>query len=176
MTLTERLIAPGATRGEAVLSFGTAFAGCALSVALGSAAGLPPLAVVVIAVVAFDLYGGAVVNATHAAKLWFHRQGRTARHHLGFVAIHVQPFVLAWAVPGFTWTAAAVIYASALAAALVVTAVPLPLRRPAAFAATALALVWTTAMVAVPGALAWFAPVLLIKLLLAHLLPEEAAR
>ncbi|MFD1930168.1 hypothetical protein ACFSKW_01620 [Nonomuraea mangrovi] len=175
MTLTERLIAPGATRGEAVLSFGTAFAGGALSVALASTAGLPPLALVVIAVVAFDLYGGAVVNATRAAKLWFHRQGRTRVHHVGFVAIHVQPFVLAWAVPGFTWTAAAAIYASVLVAALAVTAVPLPLRRPAAFAATALALVWTTAMVAVPGVLAWVAPLLLIKLLLAHLLPEEAA-
>ncbi|MFE3451722.1 hypothetical protein ACFXJ8_22640 [Nonomuraea sp. NPDC059194] len=174
MTLTEHLIAPGATRGEAVLSFGTAFAGGALSVALALTAALPAPAVAVIAVIAFDLYGGAVVNATHAAKLRFHRRGRTARHHVGFVAVHVQPFVLAWAVPGFTWTAAAVIYASALAAALAVTAAPLPLRRPAAFAATALALVWTTA-VAVPGALAWFAPVLLIKLLLGHLLPEEAA-
>ncbi|MEU4547690.1 hypothetical protein [Nonomuraea dietziae] len=176
MTMTDRLIAPGATRGEVVVSFGTAFAGAALSVALAVGAGLPALAVGVIAVVAFDLYGGAVVNATRSAKLWFHRPGRTAKHHLGFVAIHVQPFILAWAVPGFGWTAAAVVYGSALTAALAVTATPPPLHRPVAFAATALALIWTTSLVSVPDAVAWFAPLLLIKLLLAHLLPEEAAR
>ncbi|HEX5881338.1 MAG TPA: hypothetical protein VF468_23940 [Actinomycetota bacterium] len=47
-----------------------------------------------------------------------------------------------------------------VAGAVVVLAAPPELRRPVAFAATTLA---------------WFAPVLLIKLLLGHLLPGEAA-
>ncbi|RDL07765.1 hypothetical protein DER30_1082 [Streptomyces sp. HB202] len=34
----------------------------------------------------------------------------------------------------------------------------------------------TSTSVAVPVELAWFAPVLVIKLLLAHLLPEDAER
>jgi hypothetical protein len=62
-------------------------------------------------------------------------------------------------VPGFGWTAAAAVY-GLVAGAVVVLAAPPELRRPVAFAATTLA---------------WFAPVLLIKLLLGHLLPGEAA-
>jgi hypothetical protein len=63
-------------------------------------------------------------------------------------------------VPGFGWTAAAAVYGLVVAGAVVVLAAPPELRRPVAFAATTLA---------------WFAPVLLIKLLLGHLLPGEAA-
>ena len=88
----DQLVAPGASRGELLV------------VDAATAA----LALAVIAVVAFDLFGGSVVNATAAAKRRFH-------------------------------------------SAIALTAVT------------------------VPAALAWFAPVLLIKLLLGHLLPGEAA-
>ncbi|NUT40077.1 MAG: hypothetical protein HOV86_08790 [Thermoactinospora sp.] len=172
ISLTDRLVAPGATRGEVALSFGVAFAGAAVATVLAVRASLPPLAVALIALVAFDLYGGAVVNATTSAKRWFHRPGRTARHHLLFVAVHVQPFLLAWAVPGVTWRAAATIYLITLAAALIIEFTPASLKRPAAFAAAALALALLPAL---PAALSWFGPLLLIKLLLAHLLPEDQA-
>ncbi|APS18397.1 hypothetical protein TK78_05090 [Streptomyces sp. Tue 6075] len=43
-------------------------------------------------------------------------------------------------------------------------------------AVSALAITAASTSVAVPVELAWFAPVLVIKLLLAHLLPEEAER
>ncbi|MEU8900840.1 hypothetical protein [Nocardia sp. NPDC048505] len=172
MTLTDRLIAPNATRGEVRAGFGAAFAGAALVCALGLRAGLEPWRVAVLALVAFDLFGGAVVNATGSAKLWYHRPGRTHRHHLGFVAIHVQPFLLALVLPGFTWLAATVVYTVALLGACAVTATPPPLRRPIAFACTVFGIAITTGLLTVPLVVAWFAPVLLIKLLLAHLLPE----
>ncbi|MEV0293019.1 hypothetical protein [Nocardia sp. NPDC050710] len=174
MTLTDRLIAPNATRGEVTASLSVACAGAALAFALAVHANLSMLCVAVIALVAFDMFGGAVVNATGAAKRWFHRPGRTSVHHLGFVAIHVQPFILASVVPGFGWLTAATIYAVALTGAVVVTTAPRPLRRPIAFGATAFGLMVVTSVLTVPHAVAWFAPVLLIKLLLAHLLPEEA--
>lgn len=176
MNLTDRMIAPGATRGEVTIGFSSAFGGAALAFGLAVHADYSFIAILVITLVAFDMFGGAVVNATGAAKLWYHRRGRTSAHHLGFVAIHVQPFLLAWAVPDFTWLAASIIYCLALVGALVVTAAPPLLRRPIAFGATAFAIVCATSMLTIPHALAWFAPVLLIKLLLAHLLPEEAAR
>ncbi|RJL19503.1 hypothetical protein [Bailinhaonella thermotolerans] len=174
MRLLDRLVAPGATSGEVVAGFGAAAAGAVLALAIALGARLPPLSVAVVTVIAFDLYGGAVVNATRSAKRHFHRPGRTDRHRLAFVALHLHPFVLAWAVPGVSWGAAATLYGLILAGALAVTAVPGALRRPTAFAATALALTVGTSVVPFPRELAWFAPVLLIKLLLSHLLPEDS--
>ncbi|MFJ4876985.1 hypothetical protein ACIP93_17450 [Streptomyces sp. NPDC088745] len=170
--LTDRLVAPGATRGEITISLGAAAVGAALASVLALRAPLPWPACVVLALVAFDLFGGAVVNSTRSAKRWYHRPGRTARHHLLFVAAHGQPFLLAWAVPGYGWTTALLVYVSVAAAAVLVTVAPAPLRRPVAFALTALVLVLVTGPADVPDAVAWFAPLLLVKLLLAHLLPE----
>ncbi|MGY0498028.1 hypothetical protein ACWZHB_05965 [Nocardia sp. FBN12] len=170
MTITDRLIAPNATRSEAALCYSAAVIGAVTAGLL--ARGSSVLMIVVVALVGFDLFGGAVVNATASAKRWFHRPGRHARHHLTFVAVHVQPFLLALVVPGFGgWTAAA-IYGLVVAAAVVVTSAPNHLRTPIAFAATVFGTAITTAVLAVPTFLLWFGPVLLIKLLLAHLLPE----
>ncbi|MEV0334960.1 hypothetical protein [Nocardia sp. NPDC050717] len=173
--LTDRLIAPGATRAEITLGFGVATCGAAGAAALAVRAQHPWFAVAVIAVLAFDLFGGAVVNAMGSAKRWYHRPGRHAGHHLAFVAIHIQPFLLAWVLPAFSWPAAATVYALPLIAAVVVTATPAPMRRPVAFAVTTLGLLAITGLLTVPAEVGWFAPVLMIKLLLAHLLPEDTA-
>jgi hypothetical protein len=172
--LGDQLVAPGANRGELLAVYAAAVAGSALAVVLAVDAGLPTLSSAVVAVVAFDLFGGSVANATAAAKRRFHGPGRGWRQHLGFVVVHVQPFLLALAVPGFGWAAAAAIYGLVVAGALAVLATPPGLRRPVAFGTTTFALTVALAGVTVPAALAWFAPVLLVKLLLGHLLPEEA--
>jgi hypothetical protein len=78
VNLADRAIAPGATRQEVLAGFCAAFAGAGLALLLALDAHLPALSTVVVAVVAFDLFGGAVVNATDAAKRWYHRPGRTA--------------------------------------------------------------------------------------------------
>lgn len=168
-----RLVAPQADRGERFVSYASALLGAALAFALVRRAELPTAAQIVVPVVAFDLFGGAVVNATRSAKRHFHRPGRTAWHHFAFVAVHVQPFLLALVVPGFGWSDATAIYAVVVAGAAAVLCTPPPLRRPVAFAVTVLATAGMLSLVSVPPELAWVAPVLLIKLLLAHLLPEE---
>ncbi|WP_063056298.1 hypothetical protein [Nocardia salmonicida] len=172
MTITDRLIAPNTTRSEAALCYSAAVAGAATAGLLAGHAGGSALVIAVVTLVGFDLFGGAVVNATDSAKRWFHRPGRQARHHLAFVAIHGQPFLLALVVPGFGWWTAAAIYGLVVAAAVTVTSTPHHLRTPVAFAATVFGTAITTAVLAVPPFLLWFGPVLLIKLLLAHLLPQ----
>lgn len=172
MTITDRLIAPNATRAEVLIGFAAAFTGAAVALGLTLHARQPVLAVVVVTVVGFDLFGGAVVNATASAKRWYHRPGRTRRHHLAFVAVHIQPFVLALTVPGFPWLAAATMYAIALVAAVAVSVATAELRTPVAFLTAVFGIAAVTNLPAVPTFLAWFAPVLLVKLLLAHLLPE----
>jgi hypothetical protein len=63
-----------------------------------------------------------------------------------------------------------------VAGAVAVLAAPPAVRRPVAFAVTVLACAVALTAIPVPGAVAWFAPVMLIKLLLGHLLPEEGSR
>ncbi|NNH73863.1 hypothetical protein HLB23_29090 [Nocardia uniformis] len=172
-SIGDLLIAPGASRGEQLICYTTAALGAAGSTALAVHADLSLLAVIVIAVIAFDLCGGAVVNSTASAKRHFHRAGRTHWHHLGFVAIHVQPFILALVVPEFPWCSAAAVYLLALAGAVTILSTPAALRRPIAFAWVTLALLFP---LDTPTALVWMPPILLIKLLLAHLQPEEARR
>jgi hypothetical protein len=168
------LVAPGASTAESTLCYAAAGA-AALSAAAGAhAAGLGPWSIAVLAVVAFDLVGGAVVNATPAAKVRFHGPGRSGAHRLAFVAAHVQPFLLALLVPGFGWTAAALAYGLAVGGAVAVLVAAPRLRRPLAFAVTAVGSVAALVAVPLPAFLAWVTPVLLVKLLLGHLLPEEA--
>jgi hypothetical protein len=167
------LVAPGAGAAESALCYLTGAAGAGVAVLGAHRAGVGVLAIAVLAVVAFDLVGGVVVNATAAAGRRFHGPGRRPAHRLGFVAAHVQPFLLALVVPGFGWTAAALSYGLALGGAVAVLTATPPLRRPLAYAITALGSVAALVAAPLPAFLAWVTPVLLVKLLLGHLLPEE---
>ncbi|MDA2803513.1 hypothetical protein [Nocardiopsis suaedae] len=166
-----RLVGPGATAAEYAVVLAAALGGAAVAAAVAAAAGTGAVPSAVVAVVAADTVGGAAANATRAAKRHWHRPGRTAVHHLAFVAAHaVQPAALAVLVPGFGWAAAAASYGLALAGAAAVLAAPGPVRRPVAFGAVCLGTVAAAPLAA--GALAWFVPVFLVKLLPAHLLGE----
>ncbi|WP_165985285.1 hypothetical protein [Streptomyces sp. YIM 98790] len=171
------LVGPGASAGERTVTAATAAGGALLATGWPAwqGAGWSWWQYAVVALVAVDLFGGAAANATDAARRWWHRPGRGARHHLAFVAAHGQPFVLALAVPGYGWAAAAAAYGTVLAAAVAVTGAPPALRRPVAHGAAAL--VAAVLLLVPPDAgphLGWVAPVLAVKLLLAHLLPEGA--
>ncbi|MDA0567173.1 hypothetical protein LG943_23050 [Streptomonospora sp. S1-112] len=170
--IADLLVAPGAARGEVVVTFAAAVLGAGLALAGAGAAGWSLTAAAVAAIIAFDYAGGATANATGAAKRRFHGPHRRWPHHLGFVAAHVQPLVAAWAVPGLSLAEGAAVYLATLGAAVGVVAAPERLRRPAAFAATAVGVTAAAALLDVPPAIAWLAPVGLVKLLLGHLLPE----
>jgi hypothetical protein len=174
--INDQLIAPGASTGERFVTYTAALAGSALAIALAMSAEFAALPLVVVAIVAFDQFGGAVANATPAAKRRFHGPRSSQARQFAFVAAHIQPFALALVVPGFGWNAATVIYGLVIAGAVAVLAAPPAVRRPVAFAVTVLACAVALTAVPVPGAVAWFPPVMLIKLLLGHLLPEEGSR
>ncbi|MEV2274214.1 hypothetical protein AB0I72_01395 [Nocardiopsis sp. NPDC049922] len=169
------LVGTAPSPGEVASTLVTACAGAALAVSGAWAAGLPTLAIVVIGIVAFDFFGGAVATSTSAAKRRYHAPERGRRHHLGFVAVHVQPFLLALVVPGLDWWTVTALYLFTLTGAVAVALAPPTPRRPLAFAftvtGTATALLWLP----VPAALTWLAPVMLVKLLLGHMLPETGA-
>lgn len=175
MSVFDRVVAPGATRDEIALSVAGAAAGAVLAAALAWHAGWSPFAVVVVTVVAADGFGGVVVNATASNTRWFHRPKRTRALRISYVAAHVHPFVLALVVPGFSWTAAVVIYAAVLTAAVAITLSPPTQRPPVAFLCAALCLA-AASVLEIPTAVSWFAPVLIVQLLLAHLLALPTAQ
>jgi hypothetical protein len=129
-----------------------------------------------------DVAGGVVANALGTAKRLYHSPfpARTALrrvvcHPAGFAALHVHPFALAALMTDATLAWAATWYAVPLAGTLAVVAAPLHLRRPLA-AAVVTAAVIGAPLVDAPQALAWFGPVLVLKLVASHAVPEEPYR
>lgn len=136
--------------------------------------GWSPVQLAVVALFAFDVAGGVSVNASPSARRWWHRpdQGRWAP--LRFVLAHLHPFVLAFLFPAFTWVSAALLYGYVVAAALAIVLASRPLQRPLAFILYALSLLLALYLIRVPAGLEWFAPLYLLKLLLAHTPPDPA--
>jgi hypothetical protein len=174
----DRLIGPGATTAEGLIVAlwavlcAAAVAGYALLADLGWSA----LQLAVAVLLALDIGGGVPANASNSGKRWFHRPGQGRRHHFGFVLVHVHPFALPLLYPGFGWGAAAAVYGSSLLAAAIILAVPRYLQRPVAFALYGGMLLLGLYALRPPPGLEWFVPLLALKLLVAHLLPEAAYR
>lgn len=130
-----------------------------------------------------DVVGGVPANALGSAKRFYHspappgspRLQRVLRSHVGFAALHLHPFVLAALLPDGTVTWSVTWYLVSLLGTCAVVAAPLYLRRPLAAAVVALAMI-AASLVAPPPGLAWFGPLLVIKLVAMHAVPEEPYR
>lgn len=170
----DRFVGPGMPADETALVVGTGvlgalFAGLALS-AHGTSAWLIALG----AIIAFDVVGGAVCNATQTTKRWYHRADAGARDHAGFVALHLFHIVaVAWAFrgDGFDMPYALTVGFCLLAAMALVLTVPQRMKLPIAVLCT-VSTVWIVlAMFGATPGLEWFVPALLLKLLVGHLVP-----
>ncbi|MBI1265074.1 MAG: hypothetical protein GC187_10115 [Alphaproteobacteria bacterium] len=136
---------------------------------------------IVAAVLAADIAGGVVSNATNAQKrLIFsspndHDGALTRwikRWPLMFAIIHVQPFILMPAF-GAGLAYAAGWYGAALAGSALIYATPLHLRRPVAFGVVAAGVIADLYFSAAPAGMEWFAILFLIKLTVCHAVREE---
>ena len=175
----DTFIGPGVTRAELTLELGVS-----LVAGLGMLlyAFLQPLGwngwqIALAVLLAFDLAGGVVTNATSTAKRWYHRPGQRLRDHVIFIAVHgVHLALVAWAFRAGEWAWAVGWYAFLMFASLLILLIPLYLRRPVAFSMFGLGLLLALYLdTPVPG-LEWFIPVFLLKLLVSHLLREEPYR
>ncbi len=171
----DRFIGPGATRAEAVLILGAALlSGAAMLVyGLRGDLGWTGLQVALAVLIAADLGGGVVANASRATKRWYHRPGQKWWQHVLFAAAHVYPLLIAWLYREDGWMWGFTIYQAMLLAVLLILSAPLYLRRPLAFGLTmALILVDVYAFGPTPG-FEWLVPALGLKLLAGHILREE---
>jgi hypothetical protein len=175
----DRLVGPGATPAELAIQFvPTVVITLAwLLHAHAAGAGWSPLQTFVAALLATDMIGGVITNATGVAKRYFHRPGQGFAQHLGFVALHaVQPLLLVTLFDPGNVAFAAGSFGLALAGAFAVLAAPPYLQRPVAGASLAAALFVGTTLLNAPAHFAWFLPVYLVKLLWSHLVREEPYR
>jgi hypothetical protein len=177
--LFERLIGPGYTRAEFWLQISaTLVAMITVSMyALWAQLDWTLLQFVMASLLAEDLVGGVITNATSSAKRWYHRKGQTKRHHFVFIAVHaVQLLLVVWLFSEGQWLFFGVVYAYLLLASFITLNLPLYLQRPFAMLLFVDALILNAYIFhSIPG-LEWFLPVFFLKLIICHLLPEYPFR
>ncbi len=175
----DRLIGPGATRAELWLQLVGAVGLAVALLAVAVRAATTPLTMLqlgVLALLAFDLSGGIITNATSTSKRWYHREGQRWPQHLAFVLPHgVHLAVLVWLFPALGWSFALLSYLYLIAVTFIIVFVPLYLQRPVALMAYVGALLLNLLLAPLPE-LAWVLPVFFLKLLVAHLLKEAPYR
>ncbi|MFD4240920.1 hypothetical protein ACFWP3_04860 [Streptomyces sp. NPDC058525] len=174
----ERFMGPGKSRSESMVET-LGILGCSALLAAGlwtsgAARDWSTAQLVVIALAGLDLIGGVLTNATNAAKRWYHRADPGARRaRLLFVSahlIHLAAMGLIVLSGDLKWTLANA--ALLLGGAAVVEFAPVHVRRPVAMALLMAAVLVNLFWLPVPAALAWFAPLFFLKLLVCHLVPE----
>lgn len=126
-----------------------------------------------ISLLAFDLLGGVLTNATSSAKRWFHREGQTWQNHLVFVTIHlVHIFLVALLFRDSDWSFFWIVSGYLMVSAIAILRTPRYLQRPVALGLYSLALLGNIYLFEpIPG-LEWFLPLFFLKLLVSHLLDE----
>ncbi|WP_432454015.1 MULTISPECIES: hypothetical protein [unclassified Agarivorans] len=132
---------------------------------------------IVAALIAFDVMGGIITNATSSAKRWYHRVGQGRKQHLNFIALHfLQLSLISWCFLDFdfVWIGIAGLYMMG-AAWLILTTV-LYLQRPMAMALYSGALLISLYVLPAALGLEWFLPMFYLKLLVSHLPQEEPYR
>ena len=172
----DKFIGPGATRSEQILSLvPSILAAVAISYyAYRNQLGWNLVLYIVAALLAFDIVGGVITNATSSAKRWYHREGQGFVQHFGFVAVHAfQIFLVAWLFRGFDMTFFGVIYLYLLFSALMTLTVPLYIQRSVALLFVCGAIILSTYVLSPTAGFEWFIPFLFIKLLVSHLTKEE---
>ncbi len=175
----DRFVGPGATRAELALQLviPVVAALAALLHATRTTEHWSWLHYVVGGVLAFDIAGGVVTNATSAAKRWYHRAGQGFWQHLGFVALHLLHLLLvSWLYLGFDFAWIVIAGGYLLCASAVILSVPQYLQRPVALTAYGGALLTSLYVLAPPVGLEWFLPLFYLKLLVSHLVKEEPYR
>lgn len=166
----DAFVGPGATPTEIALQFIPPLL-FASYIILFSAQ--PTIQKLVSSILAVDLLGGVLTNATTAAKRWYHRQGRTKLHHLSFIALHLLQLSL---FAGFLRDMDVFFFLSSAlylaVASVIILSVDDYIQRPVAmlFYSGAILMdiyVWKPT----PNA-PWFVPFFFLKLLISHLLPS----
>ncbi len=160
----EQFLGPGWTRAETALVFaGSVAAAVALPVwAAQAGAEWGFWRSLLAALLALDIVGGAIALNTAPGRRQYGTKPPLAR--MGFVAVHLHPFLTAWAFGASDWVLqGAVGYGWLVGFGAVLLAAPTRLKRPLAAFSVVMGGFLVT-MLATPAGWAWFLPCLYAKL------------
>ena len=124
------------------------------------------------AILAFDLFGGAIVNITPTSRRWHHRSQNAWSHHFRFVLIHFHP-ILITLFYGASWSFFVVAYSYLILSAAIILFSPKYFQRAIAISLYLGSLILTSDWLPAIDGMEWFLPVYFLKLLVSYL-PEEA--
>ncbi|MCD4783940.1 MAG: hypothetical protein K8T10_08975 [Candidatus Eremiobacteraeota bacterium] len=176
----DRFVGPGATKMEIFLQIlFVTIAAIALPVyAVVNKLGWNMAQLVIGSIIALDMTGGVITNATSSAKRYWHREGVGFGFHIKFILIHaVQLFVVAYFFRSMDWSFFAISYIYLIIGALIILKSPLYLQRPVAMMMYLGGLVVNFYVLSPsPRGMEWFLPVFFLKLFICHLLREEPYR
>ncbi|MEV0697054.1 hypothetical protein AB0I53_03915 [Saccharopolyspora sp. NPDC050389] len=169
----------GATTAERTLAHLAAAAGIAVLLWTARDLPWPWWKYLVGAVLVYDLAGGVVANGLNAAKRFYHgplplpptRLNRLLHNEIGFAAVHLQPILIGVLFGGPRWWGP-LWYAWALAGVVLVARAQLYLARPLGLFVVLIGVMIAPTLPS-PEGFAWLPAVLLLKLVLAHAVPEE---
>lgn len=123
------------------------------------------------AILAFDLFGGAIVNVTPTSKRWHHRSQNGWQHHVGFVLIHLHPILITLFYEA-SWNYFVVSYSYLILSAAIILFAPKYFQKAIAISLYLGSVVlFNNWLSPIPG-MEWFLPVYFLKLLVSYL-PEE---
>lgn len=172
----DKFVGPGATNAEEVVQLGLGAVIAIALVALFWQGATPDTTIwqwAFVVVLALDIGGGIVTNATSAAKRWYHRAGHGKRQHFLFICAHMLHLGLAaWLFADNPVAFFGIAAGALVLGTLIILFTPLYLQRPVAFGvATLFILLSFVPLLALPN-LNWLLPLLALKLLLGHLVKE----
>lgn len=171
----DKFVGPAQTHAELwLILIPSVLVGLAVPVyAIKTLLGWTVLQLIIAGLIAFDLMGGVITNATSTAKRWYHRSSQGWRQHMQFIAVHaIHIGLIAWLFRSGDWLYFVVFYGYLLAASLVVARVKLYLQRPIALMVFVGVLLLNFYFLPATQGLEWFIPIFFLKLLVSHL-PKE---
>jgi hypothetical protein len=175
----DRFIGPGATRAEIALQLIPPFVIAAglLATALINDWGWSAVQFLIAGVLALDIVGGVITNATSAAKRWYHREGQGFRQHMVFILIHIlQPALVVIFFDAGNWRFLVGSFGYLVLASLLILLTPRYLQRPLAMLLLIVGILIALYILPAPTGFEWFMPAYYVKLLISHLLREEPYR
>lgn len=172
----DRFVGPGATKAEQIIPLVTAIAaaGLVLGIAATQDLGWTTLQFILAGLLAFDLFGGPATLATSSAKRWYHRASSTLTDHLKFVSAHIlQIGLVAHFFRDGDWLWLTAISTGVIVSSTLVLITTLRYQRTVAYILSCFGIALGVSLFDPTPGLAWFVPVLFIKLVIAHSSVEE---
>ncbi|RBP83814.1 hypothetical protein EBI01_09865 [Marinomonas rhizomae] len=175
----DRFIGPGATPAEVLLQTLLPLVAALVAVVYGMLQ-MPEwsyLQLFMCGLLALDISGGIITNATSTAKRWYHRSGQSIRQHMNFILLHfLQLFLVAYFFLSFDWVWLMVAGGYLVVSALIILMTSVYLQRPVAMILYSMAFLISLYGLAQPEGMEWFLPLFYCKLLVSHLPHEEPYR